>query len=105
MKIIMYGSAICPDCVIAREQLEKFADIELDYRNITENTSILKEFLSYRDHEGLFAKVIENGRIGIPFFILEDGTKTFELPDYVNTKRCNTKQTVDACSVNGKGYC
>ena len=72
MKIVMYGASICPDCVGVKAQLEKRSDIEFDYREITKNTTLLKEFLSYRDHEKIFASVIESGKIGIPFFILED---------------------------------
>ena len=49
------------------------------------NTSVLKEFLAFRDHEEMFVNVIEAGKIGIPFFILEDGTKTFELSNYIET--------------------
>lgn len=83
MKVIMYGTEICPDCVEAKEQLKNFSDIELDYKDITKTTTLLKEFLSHRDHDAVFKEVIEGGRIGIPFFILEDGTKTFELSDLI----------------------
>ncbi len=87
MKIVMYGTGICPDCVEAKEQLSNCANIELDYRDITETTATLKEFLSYRDHEAIFSAVIEEGKIGIPFFILEDGTKTFEVFEYADLKK------------------
>lgn len=103
MKIIMYGASICPDCVEAKASLEKCVDIELDYKNITENTKILKEFLYYRDHEELFAEIIREGKIGIPFFILEDGTKTFEILDYVTVEK--VEQVQNACSIDGKGPC
>ena len=41
MKITMYGAPICPDCVIAKEELMKRNDVELDYRNITETLSLI----------------------------------------------------------------
>ena len=84
MKIIMYGSRICIDCVKAEEELLKRSDIELDYRVITQDTKTLKEFLTYRDNEQMFDKVKELGYIGIPFFILEDGTKTFDIRPHIN---------------------
>lgn len=87
MKIVMYGAGICPDCVRAEEQLIGHKDVQLDYRKITKDTKTLKEFLSYRDHEPMFAAIIEKGQIGIPFFILEDGTKTFDIYDCVNIKK------------------
>lgn len=103
MKVIMYGAQICPDCVEAKEQLKNIADVELDYRNITESTAILKEFLAYRDNEPIFEEIKEGGKIGIPFFVLEDGRKTFDLTDFTDLKRDNL--TVTACSLDGKGNC
>jgi glutaredoxin-related protein len=103
MKIVMYGAEICPDCVEAKDILKNHFEIELEYKNITENTSVLKEFLSYRDHDVAFAEVKENGRIGIPFFILEDGTKTFEISDFINSTVTN--ETISSCSLDGKGHC
>ena len=103
MKIIMYGAGICPDCVEAKEILEKSSDVELDYRDITKDTKTLKEFLSYRDHDSLFEPVIREGRIGIPFFLLEDATKSFELSDIV--AGYSAESSVTACSLDGKGHC
>ncbi|ROR23933.1 glutaredoxin-related protein [Mobilisporobacter senegalensis] len=105
MKIVMYGSEICPDCIKDKEILMNCNDIELDYRNITKDTKTLKEFLSYRDHEAMFTPIIDNGKIGIPFFILEDGRKTFEIYDYINMKKPDVEQTANACSIDGKGNC
>lgn len=105
MKITMYGAEICPDCVMAKELLEKASGIELDYRNITKDTATLKEFLSYRDYEAIFAPVKESGKIGIPFFILEDGTKTLHIEDYVSLEKPDSVQAINACSLDGKGNC
>ncbi len=105
MKVIMYGTGICPDCVEAKEILKDYSNIELDYRNITETTAVLKEFLAYRDHEPIFAPVVEAGKIGIPFFILEDGRKTFELSDFVNIIKSEVQSSISSCSIDGKGQC
>lgn len=101
MKITMYGAAICPDCVEAKVALEKVEDIQIDYRSITESTKILKEFLAYRDNDELFVDVIREGRIGIPFFILEDGTKTFDIFDYVDAEK--PQQVKNVCAIDGSG--
>ncbi|MDF2844186.1 MAG: hypothetical protein K0R00_2612 [Herbinix sp.] len=105
MKIIMYGSEICPDCVEAKELLSSHRGIQFDYRNITATTTTLKEFLSYRDNDPIFVPVKEGGRIGIPFFILEDGTKTFELSDIIEFEKSQADSSVIACSIDGKGNC
>lgn len=103
MKITMYGAAICPDCVAAKAILEKREDIEVDYKNITESTKTLKEFLAYRDNDELFTKVISEGRIGIPFFILDDGKKTFNIFEYVDIEKPQRVQ--NTCSIDGDGQC
>ncbi|OOM72953.1 glutaredoxin [Clostridium sp. BL-8] len=103
MKITMYGTAICPDCVEAKVILEKHKDIELDYKNIIESTKMLKEFLSYRDNDKMFINVVKEGKIGIPFFILEDGTKTLDIFDYLDIEKPN--KVVNSCSIDGSGKC
>lgn len=79
MKVIMYGSRICSDCVWAEKELLKRKEIELEYRQITQDVRTMKSFLSYRDHEKIFEPIKELGQIGIPFFILEDGRKSLEI--------------------------
>ncbi|MDD7794509.1 glutaredoxin domain-containing protein [Clostridium sp. 'White wine YQ'] len=103
MKITIYGAAICPDCVQAKAILEKREDIEMDYKDITESTKTLKEFLAYRDNDELFEDVIRQGKIGIPFFILEDGKKTFDIFDYLDIEKPMNVKNV--CSIDGKGQC
>ncbi|PKM51414.1 MAG: glutaredoxin [Firmicutes bacterium HGW-Firmicutes-7] len=105
MKITMYGTEICPDCVVAKQQMKENHNIELDYRNITEEISTLKEFLAYRDQEEIFAPVIAAGKIGIPFFILEDETKTFDISNYIEIKKTDLEKHVNACSLDGRGQC
>lgn len=105
MKIVMYGAKICPDCVNAIEIMQKDSDIELDYRSITESTTTLKEFLAYRDHDELFQSVKENGKIGIPFFILEDGTKTLDISDFMSIDNMDNEKSVNSCSIDGRGNC
>jgi glutaredoxin-related protein len=105
MKIIMYGTEICGDCVIAKKQLKGNPSIELVYKNITENTSTLKEFLAFRDNEDMFASIKEKGKIGIPFFILEDGIKTFDISDFVDNNDFDVEKQASACSIDGKGQC
>ncbi len=103
MKITMYGAPICPDCVEAKAILEKREDMVVDYKNITESTSTLKEFLVYRDNDKLFADVIREGKIGIPFFVLEDGKKTFDIFNYLNIEKPIPVKNV--CSIDGSGQC
>ena len=78
----IYGTDQCPDCVNCKEELTN-AEIAYEYRNISENLLYLKEFLSLRDREGIFAPVKEAGKIGIPCIQSEDGTVSLSWEPYL----------------------
>lgn len=71
MKI--YGSHLCED---TQKALKEVKDAE--FRNISEDLSALKEFLEIRDTNPIYDEVKKNGGIGIPVFVLDDGTVTFD---------------------------
>lgn len=71
MKI--YGSHLCED---TQKVLKEVKDAE--FRNISEDLSALKEFLEIRDTNPIYDEVKKNGGIGIPVFVLDDGTVTFD---------------------------
>ena len=70
-----YGTHLCPDCEEAQAALDE-KHVPYAYIDITESTANLKEFLKIRDQSSLFQEVKENGGIGIPCFVKEDGTIT-----------------------------
>lgn len=75
--IKIYGSRLCRDCVQCREDLDK-AGVSYEYLDFSDNLLHLKEFLAIRDANPLFQEVRENGAIGIPCIILEDGSVTLD---------------------------
>lgn len=107
MKITMYGAEICPDCVKAKKSLSALKHIELEYKNIIGDTATLKEFLAYRDKDTIFQEVKDSGRIGIPFFILENGEKTFNIGEHVElpVETDDTVSYASSCSIDNKGQC
>lgn len=105
MKFTMYGAPICGECVAMKNSLSKYNELEINYIDITESTKNLKEFLKYRDQEAIFDEVKANGKIGIPFFVLEDGTKTFEIEEHLGFKLEMEEVPAQACSLDGKGKC
>ena len=78
----IYGSMLCKDCVQCREDLDK-AGVAYEYRSITEHLPYMKEFLTLRDGEALFAPVREAGKIGIPCIQTEDGTLSLTWEQFV----------------------
>lgn len=78
MKITVIGSHLCPDTLYALCKLrEKNADI--DFKNLSASLPDLKAYLAVREGCELYQGVRQAGGIGIPFFELEDGTRTLDL--------------------------
>lgn len=107
MKVTMHGAEICPDCVKAKKSLTALNDNEIEYKNITSDTATLKEFLAYRDKDSIFQEVKESGRTGIPFFVLENREKTFDISKYINisAETEEIESPVSFCSIDKKGQC
>lgn len=81
MKLIVYGSDLCPDCVEAHRLLDE-ANIPYEYRDFNADLHALKEFLALRDdpeHGALFDPVRTNGGIGIPCFLIPDVEITLDI--------------------------
>lgn len=69
----IYGSMLCPDCVRCREALDR-AGIEYTFLDFGEDLKNLKAFLRIRDGSPLFDTPRQEGKIGIPCIVREDGT-------------------------------
>lgn len=66
MKVIIYGSDICGDCLDTKAYLKEHADdsIQYNYFDITKSTANLKRFLKLRDTMDLFEEVRNGHTIG-----------------------------------------
>lgn len=71
--MIIYGSMLCPDCVQCRKDLDE-AGVAYEYRDFAEDLRNLKAFLELRDTEEIFQSVKQDGKIGIPCIVNEDGS-------------------------------
>lgn len=80
MKIIMFGTNACPDCIEAVKVLDA-RNADYMYLEFSESTANLKRFLKLRDTESIFDEVKKKGGIGVPCFKLSDGTLTLSLED------------------------
>lgn len=77
--IKIYSLPTCRDCAYIETQLGGRDDVEVI--NIGSHVSLLKEFLALRDSLALFDDVRARGGVGIPCFVLEDGTVTLTPED------------------------
>ena len=78
----IYGSMLCPDCVQCRADLDN-AGIAYEYLDFADNLMNLKAFLALRDREPVFSGVKEQGSIGIPCIVDEQGNVSLNWDPYV----------------------
>lgn len=78
----IYGMMICPDCMECCEALDK-ANIAYEFLDFSRETTNLKEFLKIRDNSELFGKAREEGNIGIPCIVKEDGNVTLSWEEFM----------------------
>ncbi len=89
----------CPDCEyvewqVAGNQMFEVIDIGEHVRN-------LKEFLKLRDSHPAFDEAKTLGYVGIPCYVLEDGTVTLNSKDAGLEPR--PQEEGASCSIDGKG--
>lgn len=87
----------CPDCIEVKEKVQdnpRFLLID-----IGEHVRNLKQFLRLRDNNPAFDAIKQQGSVGIPCFVLEDGRVTFDSADVELDKF----ETGSSCSIDGKG--
>ena len=97
--IKIYGMKTCPDCTYVEEQAKgnkKYEIIDLGAQ-----VSNLKAFLRLRDTHPAFDAIKRLGAVGIPCFILEDGTVTLK-PEKAGL-RSRPKEEGSSCSLDGSG--
>ena len=79
----IYGSMLCKDCVECVADLKK-SKVEFEFLDFADSLLHLKEFLKLRDENCLFDSVRENGSIGIPAIVKEDGSLTLDWEEFLN---------------------
>ena len=122
--IKVYVMATCPDCT--QVKAEAANDPRFELIDLGEHVKHLKAFLTLRDTHPAFDKVKARGNIGLPCFVMEDGSIDFswqrvkqrmEGTAWTPTKEASiptdktqaaSSETPDmstgaSCSVDGKG--
>jgi glutaredoxin-related protein len=78
----IYGSMLCPDCVDCCRDLDA-AGVEYQFADFADSLLNLKEFLKLRDENPVFLPVKEQGSIGIPCIVKEDGGITLDWAEFL----------------------
>lgn len=94
--ITIYGMPSCPYCAYILPQIE--GNPNFVFIDIGKSVGDMHAFMSLRDHNPAFIPYKEEGDIGIPCFVKEDGTVTLE-PKEVGLVSLSEA----SCSRDGKG--
>ncbi len=91
--IKIYGMPTCPYCDYIHEQIQG-RESEFTYINIGENIRNMSAFTRLRDNHPAFLHSKEIGDVGIPAFVLEDGSITLDpaevgLVEYGQASACS----------------
>ena len=78
MKVTVIGSHLCPDTLYALNKLSE-AKAEIEFKNLSASLPDLKAYLALRESSPVFDGPKAAGTLGIPCFVLEDGTVTLDL--------------------------
>lgn len=97
--IKIYVMNTCPDCTDVKEQVK--GNDKYEVVDIGEHVRNLKEFLRLRDKNPAFDVMKRVGSVGIPCFVLEDGTITFRA-DKAGLQP-PVKEEGQSCSIDGSG--
>ena len=98
--IRIYGMSTCPDCIYVEEQVK--GDSQYEVIDIGAHVKNLKEFMRLRDNNPAFDVMKRVGAIGIPCFILEDGTVTLKPEKAGLIPRPKNGENM-SCRIDGSG--
>lgn len=76
--VVMIGSSLCPGCRARMQQIRE-EGLCAEIHDLTENLNDMRLFLKIREgNPELYDAVRAEGKVGIPVFVLPDGTVTVE---------------------------
>ena len=98
----------CPDCASIKREAQ--GDPRFQIIDIGEHVRNLKQFLALRDNSPAFDSIRQRGSVGIPCFVLEDGSITFAQEEAYQSLHDTSPLTDNdimeegaSCSIDGKG--
>lgn len=90
----------CPDCTAVKAQVKD--DSRFEVIDIGKHVRNLKDFLRLRDKNAAFDVMKRVGAVGIPCFVLEDGTVTFK-PEKAGVTMERQENDGATCNIDGSG--
>lgn len=98
--IKMFVMQTCPYCEYVEKQVE--GNPRFDVVDISKHVRNLKQFLDLREKSAAFDEAKKQGDVGIPCYVLEDGTVTLSSTD-VGLEPMPDGSSGSTCSIDGGG--
>lgn len=102
--ITMYAMKTCPYCEYAEKQIMASEELKKKFKivDIGEHIMNMHKFMHLRDTSPVFDEAKKIGDVGIPCYVLEDGTITLNSTD-VGLKSLDDEPQGDSCNIDGTG--
>ena len=101
-RITIFGMPSCPDCSYLEPQIA--GNPSFQFVDIGSHVRYLKAFLKIRDMSAVFDEAKQNGSVGIPCFVLEDGMVILRPEDVGLVSRpASAPAAGKACRIDGTG--
>ena len=78
----IYGSMLCKDCIACREDLDR-AGVKYEFLDFADVLAARKFFFAMRDRVPVFDLAKENGAIGIPCIVDDQGNVMLNWEQYM----------------------
>lgn len=91
MKLTLVGSHLCPNTLYSIVKCKE-AGVVFSFVDLSASLADLKTFMALHEHDEVYAafreqsakeEYRESGKIGLPCFVFEDGTKTLDLEEAI----------------------
>lgn len=84
MNVTVIGSHLCADTLYALNQLAA-AGVNTEFKDILSCHADLREYLKLRDTHPVYEKIRGTERLGVPCFVLDDGSLTLEIKEILKS--------------------
>lgn len=101
----MYAMKTCPYCEYVEAQIEQSEELKKKFKiiDIGEHILNLKRFLKLRDNNPAFEESRRIGDVGVPCYVLEDGSITLKSTDVGLVPLSEGETEGNACRIDGTG--
>lgn len=108
MTVTVFGMHTCPFCDMVRTEID--GNSNYDFIDIGSQIGNMKQFIQLRDSSPVFDETKEEGKVGVPCFVMPDGSITLSpeeagLPPYEEMGQEKTQKDEPAAQGAAGCFC